>query len=777
MSRRRVSWIISANIDNWQKNLNKAQKSMHRFANNMQRMGRTMTTFVTAPIVAAGGASLKMAADFDSSMSKIEGLVGIARSEVDRMKESVLGLSGQTARSPQELAEAMFFITSAGNRGAQATELLEMSARAAAAGLGETKNIAHLASSAIAAYGKENLNAAQAMDVLVGAVREGKAEASELAQSMGMVLPIASEMGVSFDQVGAAVAAMTRTGTDAGTASMQLRQILASLIKPTNQAEQAMAEMGTSSAELRKQLREEGLVTVLGFLRDQMQSNEQAMSQVFPNIRALSGALDIMGNNAEANVKIFDAVANSTGALDHAFAAAENTVTHQFNKALQGLRTEMIRFGNVMMPVATQVLEFAQRFISNFSRMEDEMRKKIILMAGLIGATGPLMLAIAVATKIIAAFASLVVAKFVLIAGAFAIGVGAGQWLVDNWESFMSVLREVVQTFVNDTIDGLALLLRGINFFVRAVDPTRMGLEPMIMSLENLKTTVDEGDRSFTGFGESMKRGMLQIGGFALEATGAKNAFDALMSLFDEAPDKVDKTSDSVKEWGDVIGRAAPVWTSSLGKAASATEVMADGIEDVMARTKQIAAEGLSNWTKFTQGAKEAGFDFVNFLANEMTRAFVGLGEMLGNTFAGVGDEWTTALQKALLVFADFAKSLGRMLIAIGSAMLIIPGLQGNAALYIAGGTGIVAAGTAVSGLIQQSADNKRATSVNDALIRSDGSIVHLNPKDNILAMQDFSGLSGGSQNIHITGELIGRGSDLAAVIDEVIDRKFRTAR
>ena len=142
MSRRRVSWIISANIDNWQKNLNKAQKSMHRFASNMQRMGRTMTTFVTAPIVAAGGASLKMAADFESSMSKIEGLVGVARSEVDRMKESVLDLAGPTAKAPQELADALFFVTSAGFRGADAMDVLEKSAKASAAGLGETKQVA-----------------------------------------------------------------------------------------------------------------------------------------------------------------------------------------------------------------------------------------------------------------------------------------------------------------------------------------------------------------------------------------------------------------------------------------------------------------------------------------------------------------------------------------------------------------------------------------------------------------------------------------------------------
>ena len=66
------------------------------------------------------------------------------------------------------------------------------------------------------AYKDMNLTATDATDVLTAAVREGKLEASALAGSMGNVLPTASAaLGVSFNDVGAAMAAMSRTGTDA----------------------------------------------------------------------------------------------------------------------------------------------------------------------------------------------------------------------------------------------------------------------------------------------------------------------------------------------------------------------------------------------------------------------------------------------------------------------------------------------------------------------------------------------------------------------------------
>jgi hypothetical protein len=76
--------------------------------------------------------------------------------------------------------------------------------KAAAVGLGETKTIADLATSAMNAYGSDTLSASAATDILATAVREGKLEASELAGSMGGVIPIASNLGVEFHEVAGA---------------------------------------------------------------------------------------------------------------------------------------------------------------------------------------------------------------------------------------------------------------------------------------------------------------------------------------------------------------------------------------------------------------------------------------------------------------------------------------------------------------------------------------------------------------------------------------------
>ena len=114
-----------------------------------------------------------MAADFDKSMTKIKTLVGVAGADVDAMAAGVKEMANVAGVSSGEAADALFFITSAGLRGADAMAVLEAATKASAIGLGETATVADLATSALNAYGVENLSAVGATDVLTAAVRRG----------------------------------------------------------------------------------------------------------------------------------------------------------------------------------------------------------------------------------------------------------------------------------------------------------------------------------------------------------------------------------------------------------------------------------------------------------------------------------------------------------------------------------------------------------------------------------------------------------------------------
>ena len=350
------------------KGLDGARRALANFQNFAVDVGRVAATAITA----VGVASVREAAQFETSFSKIQGLVGVTADEIGALEDAAKKLGPSVGVSANEAADALFFITSAGLRGAAATEVLEASLKGAAIGLGDTKTIADLATSAVNAYGESNLGGAQAVDVLAEAVRLGKLAPEELAGAMGQVLPLASNLGVSFDQVGAALAGMSKTGTDASTASTQLRQILATLAKPTNEANDALADMGLSAEGLREQIREKGLFSTLETLTDAFDGNIEATTAVFGNIRALSGVLDLMGASAEDNALVFEQMADKTGVLDEALAITSETAEFKFNKAMETARTSLINIGDsILEKLSPRLDDFSEWMQKNGPDIED----------------------------------------------------------------------------------------------------------------------------------------------------------------------------------------------------------------------------------------------------------------------------------------------------------------------------------------------------------------------------------------------------------------------
>jgi TP901 family phage tail tape measure protein len=370
---------------------------MQNVGGQMRTLGSTASMYLTAPILGVGVASGKMFMDFEKSMSEVTGLVGVSKEQVSQWSDELLKLGPALGKTPQELADALYFITSAGLRGAEAMEVLEMSAKASAAGLGETKVIADLVTSAMNAYGSENISAAQATDILVGAVREGKAEAADMAASMGQVLPISSAMGVEFWEVAAAAAAMTRTGTDAATANMQLKNIMMGLLKPSEQANKALETMGTSAGELRQKIKDDGLLSTLMHLKDLTNEyGEDIMAQVFPNIRSLLGVLDLMGENIGDNIELFGRMEDTTGLLEKAFESAAETARFKWNQAIAESQASLITLGDAVMSAAIPVMQELVGVIKSltewFKGLDEEQQQNIIRWAGITAAIGPVLI-------------------------------------------------------------------------------------------------------------------------------------------------------------------------------------------------------------------------------------------------------------------------------------------------------------------------------------------------------------------------------------------------
>ena len=377
--------------------LNSAGSKLKKFGKSMSDIGSKMTRF-SLPLAIAGGVAIKMGADFDKSMTKIKSLVGIAGDEVDKMGEQARKMAIETGKSSKEAADALFFITSAGLSGSEAMDVLNASLKASAVGLGDVTQVADAATSAMNAYGSDALSASAATDVLVAAVREGKLSSEELAGAIGQVIPIASNMGVTFNEVGATMAAMSRTGTNAATASMQLKNILMSINKPSKEAADTLAEMGLSASDLKAKISEDGLLSTLLLLKQEFGENADAQAKVFGNSRALLGVMDLLGKGIDSTTEIFGKMENVLGDTQNAFDEYEQSLSGRLNKSLNATKESFAKMGEILLKNLLPIIETFAGFITNlfnkFNELDGTTQKIIIAFGLLVTAIGPILLAV-----------------------------------------------------------------------------------------------------------------------------------------------------------------------------------------------------------------------------------------------------------------------------------------------------------------------------------------------------------------------------------------------
>jgi TP901 family phage tail tape measure protein len=413
VAERTVTVRLRAVVDDYKSAMSSAGKATQDVASQADKwknlgrstaaLGDHLTRNVTLPIVAVGAAAVKMSLDFDKSFQQMHQLAGVSAGEIDGMKESVLGLAGETGKAPTELAEALYFLRSSGLDGAAAMDALEMSAKASAAGMGSTVQVADAVSSAMNAYAESGLTAAEATDVLVATAREGKAEPAELAAQMGRLLPLSSELGISFQDVGAAIATLSLNGNDAAGSSTQLANVMQKLLSPSQQAQEQLSRVGISMGDIRGMIADKGLLGTLETLKASL--GDSGFIQFWEDAQAKQGALALLGGDLDATRDRFDALNDSAGDTDEAFGKWAETLGAKNAKAFAELQVAMIQIGDIIAPIAADVIGFAADILGAFSKLPDGAQKAIVAFAGIVAAVGPLM---SIGGRVISAVSSIV---------------------------------------------------------------------------------------------------------------------------------------------------------------------------------------------------------------------------------------------------------------------------------------------------------------------------------------------------------------------------------
>lgn len=660
--------------------VDKAENSLNRFAvagnkahhandnfNTSAKAGRPLAlglASAVAKLATAVGAyaiaqnSIQNARTFQSALVETKTLIEGTREEMASLERQSLSLTRMYGGTGAAQVKAFYQAISAGAGGVeQAGRLLDDANKLAVGGITDVTTAVDVLTTATNAYGIEALSTAAASDALFVGMKAGKTTIGEMSASLGNVIPLASAAGVEFDELVGGVAALTTQGQTTSVAVTGLRAIIASVLKPTQQATEQAKLLGL---EFNAQaLEAQGLQGFLQQVIEKTNGNKAAMAQLFGGVEALNAVLAFAGGAGETFADVMEDMGNKAGATDEAFNKVADGLDQRLNAALGKFNAASTQLGNMLLTVLVPVMEVAAENLDHLT----------VLSFGF---------AAAAATAVIPALAGMVVGlgKFVVglrLSRAALISTGIGALVVLLGEAYLWFNRS------GDAAAQFGTVLRAVgdlassmwSYIVLQAQAIPPGLAAIWLSVQ----------ASFMSLAQSIRSIWAQVIGVIADTT--TSALDAIPEWARAAVPGIDSVGDALQNAADRAKSSAintGIRIDQLTEKSQALKGEAEALRreagENVAGAMLVLSEAILGTTDSTESATKAATDFNTVLEETEEQAVdtevpvVGLGDAAGGAgkkLKGAAEEargFNAALKEAALTSEDLGERKAQSLIS-----------------------------------------------------------------------------------------------------------------
>lgn len=375
--------------------------SIEEYAEKVQKSGEKvkdagsgMTKKVTAPILAAGAASAKMAMDFEDSMAKVSTIADATEVPMDEMQKAILDLSNQTSISSEEIAQNVYDSISAGQKTGDAVNFVSNSTKLAKAGFADAGAALDVLTTIMNAYGLKASEVTNVSDMLIQTQNLGKTTVADLASAMGKVIPTANAYGVSLDELCAGYAIMTANGVATAESTTYMNGMLNELGKSGTTVSETLKE---KTGKTFKELMDSGmsLSDVLEIISDAATENNKSFGDMWSSSEAGKAGMILLGDSAGNFNGVLEQMQNSAGATNTAFEKLDTNST-KIKKATNELKNDAIDLGTTLMeklaPIIENIAEKISQFTEWFNGLSESEKQMIIQIGLIVAAIGPLLI-------------------------------------------------------------------------------------------------------------------------------------------------------------------------------------------------------------------------------------------------------------------------------------------------------------------------------------------------------------------------------------------------
>lgn len=306
---------------NYEQGVKKIGKKNKLLQTSVKALGKAFVA-IGAAVTTGVVKSIKSANEFQKAFSNVNTLVDQTQVNTQEMAKELLALDSRLGTA-KDLTDGLYQALSASVEPTKAVQFVGEAAKFAGAALVDTATSVDVITTGLNAYGLEADKAGQISDQLFSVIKLGKTTGDELAATIGQSIPLAANMGISFDELGASIAIMTRQGINSANATTQFNAAVNAFLKPSDAMVATLKELGFESGSAA--IEQLGFKGALDAVTNSTGGSKDEMAALFANTRALRGALALTGEGAKDFDSVLNEIQNSAGATQEAFDKQEKT--------------------------------------------------------------------------------------------------------------------------------------------------------------------------------------------------------------------------------------------------------------------------------------------------------------------------------------------------------------------------------------------------------------------------------------------------------------------
>ena len=599
---------------------------------SLKSVGSTLTKGVTLPLAGIATAGLKVATDFETSMSKVKAISGATGDEFDTLRQKAIDLGGSTAFSATEVADAMTEMAKAGwstDRIMAGMSGVLDAAAASGEGLGSVSTIV---ADAITGFGMAASDSTRVADLLTQAANSGTIGINDLGESFKYIAPVADAMGFSIEDTTTAITAMSMAGIKGSQAGTSLKNVLTNLNNPTDAMAITMGELGITVANADGTFKSlDTIVTELRTSFADLTDEEKAQSAAtLAGKEGMSGLLALLNLTQTKYDEIALSMDNANGIAQETATIMRDNLSSDTEEFMGSLESLAITLGENLMPHLRTFVQWLTDLVTKFGELDPETQKTILALGGVAIAAGPVISIVGSLTsgvgKVVTAFGDLTskggaAAGSIGSVGSAASGASGGVGsAAASFGNLAGQALKLVATGATLMMVGVAIkMIAGSSIEVANAGP---GAAATFVLLAAVGVGMAAAIAAIGGASTATAPGLLALGAVVLMVSGGVALMTGALSLV------IDSISNLVTSIASA-STSLPLIAEHGGSAAAALTLLAGGVVLVSGAMLTLAASTAAGLLPFVGAAATIGLVDVALAAMLVTSGLAAAGMLV----------------------------------------------------------------------------------------------------------------------------------------------------